>query len=169
MLKRFIFLAIFISLPACGFKAVYNDSKTAQQYEEDLASIRIKKNRTQIDQTIKNHLYDLLNPRLLDSEAKYILLLETKVSTSSTYTTDTGASGRNKVNLQINYTLKDLETAQTIGSGSTLVNDNYDITENRFGTYSADQYVTTNLTQIAAQNIRNSLVNDIIEKNKAEE
>lgn len=166
MFKQFIFLALFILLTDCGFKAVYNNGPDARKYEQDLASIRIKKNRTQLDQTLKNHLYDLLNPRLLNTQPKYILILETKVTTTSTYTTDTGASGRNKVNLSVNYTLKDLETAHTISTGSTLINDNYDVTENRFSTFTTDEYVTNNLTKIAAQNLRNALVNDIIEKNK---
>jgi hypothetical protein len=50
------------------------------------------------------------------------------------------------------------------------VNDSYDVTANRYGTYVAGEYVLSNLTKIAAQNIRNSLVNDLIEaKRKCED
>jgi hypothetical protein len=71
-----------------------------------------------------------------------------------------------KITLKINYELKNLATATTISAGSTSVNDNYDVSSNRYGTYSAENYVRTNLTKIAAQNIRNSLVNDLIEVQK---
>ena len=81
---------------------------------------------------------------------------------SSTITT-TGVSGRVTVTLAINYTLKNLENGRLVSSGSTSVNYNYDFSANRYANYKAGNYIQTNLTKVAAQNIRNSLVNDLIE------
>jgi hypothetical protein len=53
-----------------------------------------------------------------------------------------------------------------ITSGAVEISDNYDVSQNRFGTYTAQNYVENNLTKLIAQNIRNSLVNDLVELQK---
>ncbi len=145
---------------------MYRDEESHNSYETDLAAIRIKKDRDKLGQKLKNNLYDLLNPDQLNIEARYFLILEIKKSTSPTFITVTGASGRNNINLNISYKLKNLATAQTVSSGSTSVNDNYNVEENRYATFVSEEFVGENLTKLAAQNLRNSLVNDFIEIKK---
>ncbi len=168
MLKKFFVILLLSNLLSCGFQVVYKEEggKIENPYEEELAAIRIKKNRTKLDQDLKNNLYDVLNPDYVKAEPKYFLILTPTKTTSSTFTTSSGASGRNRVILNVGYELRSLDTGETISSGSTLVNDNYDVTKNRFGTYTSDEYVQSNLTKVAAKNIRNSLVNDLIEMKK---
>jgi hypothetical protein len=166
MLRKLLTTTILLSLFSCGFQVIYRDEESHLSYEGDLAAIRIKKDRTKINQKLKNNLYDLLNPDDLKIDAKYFLILNLNETISPTFITITGASGRNKITLNINYELKNLESAATISKGSTSVNDNYNVTENRYGTYVGDEYLRENLTKIAAQNIRNSLVNDFIEVRK---
>ncbi len=158
-------LLIFCS---CDFQVIYKEREKAADisYVEELAAIRIKKDRTRLAQELKNSLYDLLNPDYIKVEPKYFLTLQISSNTSSTFITSTGASGRNKITISASYLLKNLETGETISSGSTSVNDNYDVNTSRYGTYAAGQYTQSNLTKIAAQNIRNSLVNDFIEARK---
>lgn len=165
MLKKLLILTLLANLCGCGFQVIYRerDKNTEISYVDELAAIKIKKNRDRLGQEIKNHLYDLLNPDYVKTEPKYFLILTTKEQTSPTFITSTGSSGRNKITLNVSYELKDLESAKTIASGSTSVYDNYDVSSNRFGTYTAQNYVLSNLTTVAAQNIRNSLVNDLIE------
>ncbi len=164
-----IFLLIILSLTSCGFQTIYQDQKqTAEPYVEKLAQIRIQKKRTKVDQDLKNSLYDLLNPDYIKADPKYLLVIDNKVAVSPTFITIIGAAGRYKVMFNITYDLKDLETAKTIAHGSTLVNDNYDITPNRYGTFVVDEYVRSNLTRVAAQNIRNSLINDFTQLDKEE-
>ncbi len=171
MLRKFLAVFLIIGLCNCGFQVIYKDRKEADiSYIHELASIRIKKDRNRLAQELKNNLYDLLNPDYLKVDAKYFLTLTIQESLSPTFISLTGASGRNKITLNITYELKNLVNAAVISSGSTSVNDNYDVSSNRYGTYSAENYVRNNLTKIAAQNIRNSLVNDLIEaKKKCEE
>lgn len=166
MFKKVLVLITLLNISNCGFQVIYKNDTESVSYEQELAAIRIKKDRTKLDQDLKNNLYDLLNPDSIEVEPKYFLILTTNKSVTSTYTTETGASGRDKIYLHINYELKDLKTATTISTGKTSVNDNYDVTINRYGTYTANEYVQLNLTKIAAQNIRNSLVNDLIEMKK---
>lgn len=159
---------LLLALCSCGFQVIYRDHEagTDISYVDELASIVIKKDRTKVSQDLKNSLYDLFNPDHIKASPKYFLIVKVTQTLSSTFTTSTGSSGRNRVNLNIVYELKNLETAQVISRGSTIVSDNYDVTTNRYGTYSAEQYIQTNLSQVAAQNIRNSLVNDFIETRK---
>ena len=159
---------MLLTLCSCGFQVIYRDREagTDISYVDELAAIVIKKDRTKVSQDLKNSLYDLFNPDHIKATPKYFLIIKVTQSLSSTFTTSTGSSGRNKVILSIFYELKNLETAQVISAGATSVSDNYDVTTNRYGTYSAEQYIQTNLSQVAAQNIRNSLVNDFIETRK---
>ena len=167
--RIFCILILLLSLSNCGFQVIYKENNAEIPYQQELAAIKIKKDRTRTDQEVKNNLYDLLNPEYLKVEPKYFLVLTTQNSYLSTFTTSTGSSGRNKVFLNINYELKSLETGDTISSGSVSLNDNYDVEANRFGTYTAEAYTKSNLTKVAAQNIRNALVNDLIEvKRKAD-
>ena len=112
----------------------------------------------------------MLNPDNIKVEPKYFLILTPLKTISSTFTTSSGASGRNRLIITVNYELQSLESGETISTGSTVVNDNYEVSKNRFGSYTAEEYVQSNLTKVAAKNIRNSLVNDLIEmKRKKEE
>ena len=168
MLKRTFAILLVLTFAACDFQVIYKEKVrgVGVTYAQDLSAIRIEKNRTKLNQDLKNNLYDVLNPDYIKSEPKYFLILTSKSTVSSTFTTFTGASGRNRVTLDATYTLKNLENAVTISSGTTSVNDNYDVTTNRYGSHTAEQYILTNLTKVAAQNIRNSLVNDFIEARK---
>lgn len=164
MLKKFLSILLICALCSCGFQVIYRDKEegTDTTFVEELAAIRIKKDRIRLNQELKNSLYDLLNPDYIKSEPKYFLILQVNKTTVSTYTTSTGSSGRYRLTLDVSYQLKSLETGEEISHGNTSVNDSYYVTTNRYGTYTADSAVQSNLTKIAAQNIRNSLVNDLI-------
>lgn len=167
--KRLLAFLLVFGLYSCGFQVIYNEKEkdsTNLSYVEELAAIRIKKNRDRLSQELKNNLYDILNPDYIKTDPKYFLSLIIKKSSSPTYITSTGSSGRNKITLTISYELKSLKTATIISKGFTSVNDNYDVTSNRYGTYVSENYISSNLTKTASQNIRNSLVNDFIENKK---
>ncbi len=163
-----IFLLLIIS--SCGFQIIYreNDLKKAS-YEKELASIRIQKDSGRLTQELRSAIKDTINPDFLQEDAKYILILSLSKGASGTFITSTGASGRNRITLSVAYQLKNIETGEISAKGVTFVADNYDVQENRFGTYTADQYASSNLVKVAAQNIRNSLVNDLIEIRKKDE
>ncbi|MBM5783068.1 MAG: hypothetical protein FJ368_06600 [Pelagibacterales bacterium] len=164
MLKKYLVILLSLNLFCCGFEVIYkDDAKQDNSYSHELAAIRIKKDRNQHDQDLKNSLYDLLNPDYLTIEPKYFLVLKSSRTTSSTFTTGTGSSGRNKILLTVRYELMDLETGKKISEGITTLNDSYTVSTNRFGTYSAEEYLQSNMNKVVAQNIRDSLVNDIIE------
>ncbi len=165
MLNKVLIALLVLSLCSCGFRVIYRDTKNESDvsYTKELSAIRIKKNRSQIDQELKNNLYDILNPDQLKGEPKYFLILSITEGISPTFITITGSSGRNKITLTVQYVLKNLKNAETISEGHTSVSDNYNITDNRYGSVTAENYLRSNLTKIASQNIRNSLVNDFIE------
>ncbi len=172
MLKRVFLLTILAFTFACNMQVMYKDGESKNSdiaYSHELAAIVIKKDRIRLNQELKNNLYDILNPDYIKAEPKYFLTIELAATTSSTFITVTGSSGRNSVTITAKYKLQDLETGKEISSGSTIASDNYDVTANRFGSYTAEEYIKSNLTKIVAQNIRNSLVNDIIEMKKKKE
>jgi len=174
MFKKLIIISLLLNVFSCGFQTIYKEENfnsaenKDSSYILDLAAIRIQKKRTRLDQELKNNLYDLLNPDYLKIEPKYLLILDMVKSIQGTFITATGSAGRQKVVLSIRYRLKELETAQIISKGSVIVSDNYDVTLNRYGTYVVDEYIQMNLTKLAAQNLRNSLVNDFIEISRGE-
>ena len=167
MLNKFlIFLLLIFTTSSCGLQVIYKDQFDENSIAHQLASIRIKKDRKQLAQTLKNNLYDVLNPDYIKTEAKYFLELDLETTVAPTFTNISGASGRNKATLTVNYVLKNIKTAQIISQGSTDAYDSYDVSQNRYATYTADEYVKDNLTNVIAQKIRNSIVNDISEEKR---
>jgi len=169
MAKKILLTLVFCSIiSSCGFQVIYHeaDAENKISYEEELATIRIEKDSGRLTQELRNAIKDTFNPDYIDVEPKYILSLNMLRSISGTFIAVTGASGRNKVTLTIEYKLKDAKTGKIVAIGSTIVNDNYDVQLNRYGTYVAEDYARSNLVKIAALNIRNLLVNDLIELKK---
>ncbi len=158
----FCLASLFLSA-SCNFQVIYKDEYKSGSFSSELAAIRIKKNRDMLDQKMRNNLYDVLNPDFLKVEPLYFLEVSLTSTTSDTFITSTGASGRKRVLISATYQLKNLKNLAVISSGTTEANDNYDISSNRYGTLVADQYIKNNLTKIIAQNIRNSIVNDFVE------
>lgn len=166
-----IFIAIFIALTisACGFQAVYNSSEGEKNYQEELAAIKIQKGKKHIDQELKNHLERLLNPYEVITEPKYLLIINLNTSTYSTIITSSGASGREKVTLNASYILKDIKSQEVISTNSASAKDDYNVEDTRFANYISNEEIEINLTKLIAQNIRNSLVNDIANSVDAED
>jgi hypothetical protein len=167
---RIFLIILLLKLSACGFQVIYKERENVDiSYVDELAAIRIQKVRTKLAQEFQNNLYDILNPDYVKAEPKYLLVTTVKSSIIPVFITATGASGRNKMTLDVTYELKSIETGTTVGKGFTSVYDNYDVSLKRYGTYAAEEYTKTNLTKVAAQDIRNSLVNDLIESKKEKE
>jgi len=160
-IKILVFFALILQ-SCCGFQVIYDQNKS-QSYVEQLSSIKIQKKRNRSHQELKNNLYNIFNPQQIESNAttKYILSYDINESISSTFTTETGSSGRNKITLNVNYLLKEYDTKEIISQGYVNVNDNYDISDNRYATYTTKEYVKTNLLNIVARDIRNAIVNDL--------
>jgi hypothetical protein len=167
--KFLLFIFLSSILFACGFQVIYRepDISNKSAYEEELASIRIQKDSGRLTQELRNAVKDALNPDYIESDPRYVLSMSLTKGVAGTFITSTGASGRNKVILTIEYRLYDAINGRLLSTGVTTVNDNYDVQTNRYGTYVAEEYVRSNLVKVAALNIRNLLVNDLIEIKKA--
>jgi hypothetical protein len=166
---KFNFIVVFIliaNLGSCGFQVVYKDQYLSSSISNELAAIKISKDRTQLAQQLRNNLYDVLNPDYIKTQNKYFLILKIQESISPTFITSTGASGRNKTTIKVDYQLKNSENMQEISRGTVDISDNYDVTTNRYATYVAEQYIKNNLTKLLAQSLRNSVINDLIQFQK---
>ncbi len=151
---------IFLFLNSCGFQVIY-DHKKADSCINELASIKIQKIRDRKSQELKNSLYDALNPQKVKAESSYILAYNISKTLAPTYITETGSSGRYRININIDYKLKRISDKKIISSGYVNVNDNYDVSSNRYATHTAENYVVSNLLDLGAKEIRNSIVNDL--------
>ncbi|MES2676949.1 MAG: hypothetical protein V4612_01370 [Pseudomonadota bacterium] len=167
-MKQKIYLLIGLLLfSSCGFHVIYKSdnkiSDKSQAYNEELASIQIEVSRKKINQDLKNNLEKVLNPDDIKVDPKYSIIITLDKTLVSTFTTSTGSSGRNKVILTANYRLKDLNSGEVIATGTTTAKDNFDVeNDKRFANYIAEDSISSNLTLIIAQNIRNLLINDIV-------
>lgn len=163
-LKKLIISLLLINLTSCGFQVIYKDQFDETSIANKLASIKIKKNREQLHQKLKSNLLDVLNPDNIKVEPKYLLEVTFSAKTSPTFTNITGASGRNKLSIIANYDLRSLDNLRVVSDGKTEVYDSYDVDINRYGTYSAEEFVKENLTKVIAQNIRNLIVSDLTDE-----
>ena len=165
-IKLTVFLTLFFFINSCGLQVVYKDQNLSSSLSHELATIAIQKDRTQISQQLRKNLYDILNPDYIKTDSKFLLILDLKQSVNPTFITTTGASGRNRVSLSVNYKLKDIATAREVAKGSSEVSDNYDVSLNRYATNISEDYVKNNLTKLLAQNIRDMIINDLVELRK---
>jgi|GEM_PF-1094299 len=164
--KLIISLSIIFFINCCGFQVVYKDQSLNSSISHELATIAIQKDRTQISQQLRKNLYDSLNPDYIKTDKKFLLVINLSQSISPTFITTTGASGRNRVSLSATYKLKDIASAKEIAKGSSEVSDNYDVSLNRYATNIAEDYVKNNLTKLLSQNIRDMIINDLVELRK---
>jgi hypothetical protein len=179
MKLQFLIIACLLNLPlilsSCGFKPIYKSNtniENGENYAKELAAIQIKYKRKRINQELRNNLQKILNPNDIKVKPKYLLNVDIDKGLVSTFTTTTGSSGRNKVVLTASYVLKDLNNGEKIASGDTNAKDDFDVEEKRFANYVIEEAIASNLTLTIAQNIRNLLINDIIDnirKKKEEE
>lgn len=164
-----IFLATFaivLFVSSCGFEVIYREKNDGISYQKELAAIKIQKDAGRTSQLLRNELYDTFNPESIKTEPKYYIVVKLGKSIGSSFLASTGASGRNKVTLTASYEFRDIENSELISLGTTSASDNYDVELNRYGTYTAENYAERNLVGTIAKNIRNLLVNDIIEMRK---
>ncbi|MFT5703863.1 MAG: hypothetical protein ACJAZX_000206 [Rickettsiales bacterium] len=160
------------SLSSCGFHTIYSDNKISSKskaYNEELASIKVEISRSKLNQDLKNNLEDILNPNNIQESPKYSINIILNKSITPTFINSFGSSGRNKVTLDANYRLKDLITGLIIATGNATANDDFDVEDKRFANYITEQSIASNLTLIIAQNIRNLLINDIVNNYKVRE
>jgi len=164
-----LLIIILILLSSCGFQSVYKLSNEIpgvenENYKTELAAVDVKKERKYINQQLRNNLQDVLNPDKITVTPKYLLTVNLEKSLTSTFTTSIGSSGRNKVILNATYSLKSLESGDVIAIGNVTAQDDFDVQNKRFANYITQETIEINLTKIIAQNIRNSLIRDIAQK-----
>jgi len=183
MSKKNILSLIFLSfcLVSCNLRPIYQTNKhLAEQnyaeknyaeknydYQQDLATITIKIDRKKLNQDLKHNLEKSFNPNDIKVDAKYLLTVTLSKSLTSTFISYDGSSGRNKVILTANYQLQDLNSDKIIATGITSANDDFNVGSKKFANYTAEDAIATNLTLIIADNIRNLLINDIINNHKS--
>jgi hypothetical protein len=107
--KIILYIIFIFNICSCGFQVVYKDQNISSSISHELAGIKIKKDRTLLSQQLRNNIYEAINPDQITTNTKYFLILDIKNSISSTYITTTGASGRNKVTINVNYELRNAE------------------------------------------------------------
>ncbi len=164
-IKHICCFIISLSLCCCGFRPVYQQNQingNQLEYLEELAAIKVEIARKKLNQDLKSNLEKTLNPNQIKVEARYIITIELTKDISSTFITSTGSSGRNKITLSAKYKLKDIESGELISEGKTEAKEDFDINiDKRFANYTAEEQISSNLTLIIANNIRDLLITDI--------
>jgi hypothetical protein len=170
-MKRYFILFLFLT--SCGLHPIYKTdnkiSNQSQSYQRELASITVYVTRKKLNQNLKNNLEKVLNPEDIKTDPKYLISITLSRSLSSTFTNFTGSSGRNKVTLIADYELKDLSSGDIIARGVTTAKDDFDVKDKIFANYIAEDVIADNLTLIIARNIRDLLINDIVNNYKSKD
>jgi hypothetical protein len=172
LLAGIFLLFSFLVLSSCGFQAIYSDNRISSEsksYDEELASITVKISRKKLNQDLKNNLEDILNPNKIEIDQKYLIDISLEKSIGGSIITSTGSDGRRKVILTAKYRLRDFHSGELIATGVANAEDDFDVERNRFGNYTAEESIASNLTLVIAQNIRNLLINDIVNSYKIRE
>ncbi len=159
--KKSIFLLLTLLIVSnCGFHSIYND-KIINESNISLNAIKINQNQDKNEQRLRIELEKTLNPEQIDVNKKYILDFEIKKQIQIIIINKTGASGKNRITLNVKYKLKDIEYGDIISSGSVYSKDTYDVQNNRFANYIAEEEVERGLLRSISQNIRDFLIRDL--------
>lgn len=170
LLKVILTILILNLATNCGFTPIYKNSSLENgiNYEEKLAAIKFQTKRKRINQKLRINLEKNLNPKKIITDKKYLLEIDLEKSIHGTIINRTGSSGRNKVILTANYQLTRISDGEIISKGFTRANDDFDVEDKRFANYTLQEQIELNLTDLIAQNIRNSLINDLLNESKEE-
>ena len=164
-LKNILNLTIILFLlNSCGFSPIYYSSQSKQKnidYHNKLILVKIKKHRSDIDHELHKNLTKILNPYNLTIQKKYLLDIKLTDQISSTFTTSTGSSGRNKVILTANYKLTDIDSQELIGYGESSESSDFDVSSKRFANYTTEEEIKLNITKVRAKDIRDMIINDL--------
>lgn len=171
MFKKFqltLLLLLTLSQFGCGFQPIYKTNVKTNEvnFEKKLASIKISGDRKRLFQKLQNNLEEILNPNKIDVPKEYLLVIKLSKQTSVTFINPTGSAGRNKVTLNVTYELKTIEDDDIVARGSTSAKDDFNVENKRFANYITEEEIELNLTRLIAQNLRDSLINDLFNKNK---
>lgn len=161
---KFFIITALLFINSCGFTSVYYNEKSESKtddYHNELILVKIKKYRSNISRELYRDLTGILNPHNLETEKKYLLDIKLKDKLSSTFTTSTGSSGRNKITLIANYKLTDIESGALIGYGKSDESSDFDVSYKRFANYTTEERVKLDLTELIAKDIRNMIINDL--------
>ncbi len=179
MLRRLLVTTVLLFIATicigCGFTAIYGKttygrSEKASEpitklLDGELSKIAIQKGKDQLSQKLRNALYDLFVQK---PDPSYFMSLKVSVSVVPTYITGAGSSGRNRVTLIASYELKRLSDGKLIGKNSTSVYDNYSVSDIRYANYTSEEAIGMQLCELAALNIRDMAVSDLVQFNKEE-
>jgi hypothetical protein len=151
-----IYIALLLLSASCGFKPLYKLNSNI--YDSNITSIKVQASNKKYNQILKNNLYDIMNPKNIESDFKYLLKFDISKNINSTYTTQTGSSGRNRVTINVNYVMTDIVTKKIIVNNDISLSENYDITSNRYASHKMEEYKVNNLLKIIAKDIRNDII-----------
>jgi len=161
-------LTLLALISGCGFQPIYKTNLQDDniKYENKLAAVSISVKRKRLHQKLKHNLTKVLNPNEISVEKEYVINIDIRKTISSTLIRPTGSSGRNKVTLIADYSLRRISDNEIIANGQTTAKDDFDVEEKRFANYIAQEEIALNLTRLIAQNIRDSLINDLFNEEK---
>lgn len=170
-IKKFSLFTIFIatfSLASCGFQPIYynNSSENNIDYHEKLTLVKIKKYRSNIHHELYRNLTKILNPYDVQKQKEYILDIKLTNKKSSTFTTSTGSSGRNKITLTAKYKLLDIKSNDILGFGTVSESGDFDVGDKRFANYITEEEIKLQLTKLISIDIRNIIINDLYQITK---
>ena len=152
-----IYIVILLISASCGFKPLYRVNNNIN-YNNDITSIKVQASNKKYNQILKNNLYDLINPKNIKNDAKYLLKIDISKNINSTYITETGSSGRNRVTISVHYIMEEIASDNIIASNNVSLSENYDITSNRYASHKMEEYKINNLLKIIAKDIRNEII-----------
>lgn len=165
-IKIITLLSLIIFQSSCGFQPIYKSNLKSDEtnFENKLAAIEIKSERNRVGQKLKSNLEAILNPNNVNVPKEYILELKLDKDLSTTFINPTGSAGRNRLILGASYELKTKDDGEIIATGKASSKDDFNVETNRFANYITEEELEINLTQLIAQNIRDSLINDLFNK-----
>jgi len=153
---RFLILAGFTLLSACGFRPLYGTSSYSGQVKTELASISIEEPKDRLTQMVRNHLLYLLTSGQEPSAPRYKLKFKITEQETNILVHRTTQVDRQIYQVKVRFELFDLQNPKSkipVYSGTDLVKLSYTRTASEFNNIRTKKSASEKASKKAAENL----------------
>ena len=154
---RTIVIGLLVAATAgCGFQPLYGGGKKGRATTE-LASIRIEPIVDRSGQLLRNELFDLLNPYGSPTQPLYRLSVTISEGKSELAVKKSEIATRANLRITASYTLYNVETSQSVFSGTSSVVGSYNVLDSEYATLIAEKDARSRVIPEVARDIQTRL------------
>lgn len=149
-------MIILFSSAACGFRPLHGGGPDHNSIEE-MASIEIKPIANRSGQILRNHLLDILTPKGIPTNPRYILTVKLSEATERLAVKKDAFATRANMRINATYTVEQIGTKNPLLASGTKAVSSYNILNSQFSTLINEKDARERAVKEISDNIKTSI------------